>query len=402
MTIKIMKNKIKAVREKIWFSAKKLYYAILRTFFCKKRVVFISFSGKQYSDNPKFISEKLHELSPQTKQVWFFTNPDKMRENVPDYIQCEKFSTRRLLKFLNTSRVWVDNDLLVYTSFITMYPKRKDQLFIETWHGDRGLKKCFYDIKGFRAPAEFFTLQKPGYCDYLMTASTFAEKVVRTMFRYKGELLTFGYPRNDCLINRDEDAIKKVKKKLDISEDTKILLYAPTFKGKIGDKMTEHIDFKKLVEILEEKTNQNWVVAYRPHHIGKDTEIPSCTRFFYTNKLFEDMAEILQATDLLITDYSSCAGDFILTGKPVILYINDYDAYISSDRGLHFDIEKTPFLFAKDNQELQKIVENLTTEEAKNNCEELKNFYGCTDTGNASERVVNLILENLYHKKEKQ
>ena len=87
------------------------------------------------------------------------------------------------------------------------------------------------------------------------------------------------------------------------------------------------------------------------------------------------MAEILQATDLLITDYSSCAGDFILTNKPVILYINDYDAYITSDRGLHFDIEKTPFLFAKDNEELQEIVENLTTIKAKNNCEELKIYF---------------------------
>ena len=397
-----MKNPIKKTISKMWFLTKRIYYKFLRTFFCKKRVVFISFNGKQYSDNPKFISEKLHELSPKTKQVWFFVNPDKMRENIPDYIQCEKLTNRRLLRYLQTSRVWVDNDLLVYKSFITKYPKRKDQIFIQSWHGDRGLKKCFYDVKGYKPPEAAFTLQTPGFCDYLLTGSAFAEKVVRTMFRYKGKLLTCGYPRNDCLINKNEEAIKKVKQKLDISEDTKILLYAPTFKGKIGDKMTEHIDFKKIVEILEEKTKQNWIVAYRPHHIGKDTEIPSCTRFFYTNKLFEDMAEILQATDLLITDYSSCAGDFILTNKPVILYINDYDAYISSDRGLHFDIEKTPFLFAKDNEELQEIVENLTTIKAKNNCEELKSFYGCTETGHASETVVNLILENLYHKREKQ
>lgn len=387
---------------KIWFWTKKLYYKFLDTFFCRKRVVFISFNGKQYSDNPKYISKKLHELSPKTKQIWFFVNPDKMREDIPDYIQCKKLTSRRLLRYLHTSRVWVDNDYLVYTSFATRYPKRKDQLFIETWHGDRGLKKCFYDVKGFRAPEGVFTLQTPGFCDYLLTGSTFAEKVVRSMFRYKGKLLTCGYPRNDCLINRDEEAIKKVKQKLDVSEDTKILLYAPTFKGKIGDKMTEHIDFKKIVEILEEKTNQNWVVAYRPHHIGKDTEIPSCTRFFYTNKLFEDMAEILQATDLLITDYSSCAGDFILTGKPVILYINDYDAYVNSDRGLHFEIEKTPFLFAKDNEELQEIVKDLTAEKAIENCDELKRFYGCTETGHSAETVANLILENLYHKKEKQ
>ena len=395
-----MKKLFKKPLGKMWRLSKKIYYKFLNTFSCKKRVVFMSFNGKQYSDNPKVVSEKLHEVSPKTKQVWFFVDPLKMKENVPDYIKCEKLTNRRLLKYLQTSRVWIDNDYLVYQNFITKYPKRKDQLFIETWHGDRGLKKCFYDVDGFK-PAEPFTLQTPGFCDYLMTGSTFAEKVVRSMFKYKGNLLTCGYPRNDCLINRNEEAIKKVKEKLDISEDTKILLYAPTFKGKIGDKMTEHINFKQVVEVLEEKTQCNWVVVYRPHHIGKDTEIPSCTRFFYSNKLFEDMAEILQATDLLITDYSSCAGDFILTGNPVILYINDYDAYVNSDRGLHFDIEKSPFMFAKDNEELLNIISNLTPAKAKQNCKSLMKFYGCTETGNSAQEVVDLILENLYKKGKK-
>ena len=76
--------------------------------------------------------------------------------------------------------------------------------------------------------------------------------------------------------------------------------------------------------------------------------------------------------------------------------------YISADRGLHFDIEKTPFLFARDNEELQEIVENLTTIKAKNNCNKLKSFYGCTESGHAAETVVNVILENLYNKKGQQ
>jgi len=48
-------------------------------------VVFSNFSGKKYSDNPMYISEKLHELSPDTDIVWLrhkgyeFDTPDYVR-----------------------------------------------------------------------------------------------------------------------------------------------------------------------------------------------------------------------------------------------------------------------------------------------------------------------------------
>lgn len=379
---------------------KKCYYKFLNVFCCKKRVLFISLGGKQYSDSPRAVSEKLHELSPKTKQIWFFNNPEKMKEFVPEYIKCEKLDNHKLLRYIETSRVWVDNDYLVYQNFLTIFSKRKDQLYIQTWHGDRGLKKCFYDVKGFKPP-EPYTLQKDGFCDYLLTGSKFAEKVVRSMFRYDGKLLTCGYPRNDCLINLNPEKIKEAREKLDIDENTKILLYAPTFKGKIGDKMTEHIDFKRLVDVLEQKTKQNWVVVYRNHHMSKINEKNKSLRFFNSTTLFEDMADILCASDMLITDYSSCAGDFILTGKPVILYINDYNEYVNSDRGLHFNIEETPYLFARNNNELIEIIKDLTPAKAKQNCKDLMDFYGCTESGKATETVVNLILKNLYNKKVK-
>jgi CDP-glycerol glycerophosphotransferase len=39
------------------------------------------------------------------------------------------------------------------------------------------------------------------------------------------------------------------------------------------------------------------------------------------------MSELLLITDLLITDYSSCAGDFALLGKPIFLFQSDIEEY---------------------------------------------------------------------------
>ncbi len=385
-----------------WFERTflKIFSRILSTFFCKNRVLFISFSGKQYSCNPRTISEYLHKVSPKTKQVWLFDNPKEMKKIVPKYIKCVKRNMRNNFYYMSTSKVWVDNDYLIYHYNLAKLVKTKKHMYIETWHGDKGLKKCFYDVPTFKREYPF-SVEIPGYCDYFITCSTFAENVVRRMMNYKGEFLKTGYPRNDCLVYRDEERIKRSKKILGIEEDTCILLYAPTFKGVIKNKIEEHLDMDEIIKILSENTGKKWACVYRAHHILAGRDKPKAKRFYDARDTFGDMADILCATDMLITDYSSCAGDFILTGKPVVLYINDYEEYSTGDRGLQFDIEKTPFMFAKNNEELINIVKNLTPEKSKQNCEDLKNFYGNYEDGNATEQVVDIILEKLNAKRRK-
>lgn len=51
--------------------------------------------------------------------------------------------------------------------------------------------------------------------------------------------------------------------------------------------------------------------------------------------------ELLAVTDLLITDYSSIALDYINTRKPVIIYASDIEEY-KKDRDFHIKIEETP------------------------------------------------------------
>ncbi len=41
----------------------------------------------------------------------------------------------------------------------------------------------------------------------------------------------------------------------------------------------------------------------------------------------EDIQELLAITDLLITDYSSIALDYMITRNPVIIYASDIDEY---------------------------------------------------------------------------
>ena len=52
-------------------------------------VVFSSFDFRSYNDNPRYISEKLHELRPETDIVWLFRDKDAARKkfDIPPYVR---------------------------------------------------------------------------------------------------------------------------------------------------------------------------------------------------------------------------------------------------------------------------------------------------------------------------
>ena len=108
---------------------------------------------------------------------------------------------------------------------------------------------------------------------------------------------------------------------------------------------------------------------------------------------YEDMAELLAISDFLITDYSSSAGDFALRNKPIILYQSDRQEFLKVDRSFYFDIDKSPFMVAKSQEELEKIINMLSVDVINQNCKDILDFYGTYETGNAAEIVAHAILE---------
>jgi len=102
---------------------------------------------------------------------------------------------------------------------------------------------------------------------------------------------------------------------------------------------------------------------------------------------------------LLITDFSSVAGDCVLANIVPILYIYDFDNYMKHDRGVLFDLKKSPFLIAQNQDELEKIINDLTPEKIKENCKNILEFYGAYETGHATEDICSVILQKLGEKK---
>ena len=108
-----------------------------------------------------------------------------------------------------------------------------------------------------------------------------------------------------------------------------------------------------------------------------------------------EMMELLKVSDVLITDYSSCAGDFALTLRPVFLYQDDLDDYSNNDRELYFDMKDSPYWVATNPDELDQLIENCTEEAARENSRAILDFYNTDESGRATQAVAEYLVEML-------
>ena len=109
---------------------------------------------------------------------------------------------------------------------------------------------------------------------------------------------------------------------------------------------------------------------------------------------YDDIQELLLATDVLITDYSSCIFDFCLGLKPAFVFAKDIKEY-EQERGFYLDIHSMPFPIAQTEEELFYNISNLDENKYKTELEKFLNKRGSFDNGNASKNIVEIIKKRI-------
>ena len=352
----------------------------------QKKVVFSSFFGKQYSDNPRAICERFHELYPDYELVWLLNN--KSISIIPDYVRVVSKKDR----FFAWGREITTAASYIYNVEIqTKIFRKSSQSFIQTWHGDRAIKKILKD----RNPA--VVVYDNALTTLCVAGSMSGSQLYRSAFSYDGTVMSTGCPRNDCLFHEDFEKKQKIKNCLGIPYDSKVILYAPTFRDNKRDALQEsNIDIIDMLNAFPK--NEKWICLMRAHvaTLGlacnyQDNRILDVTQY-------PDMADILCITDFLVSDYSSCATDFAVTGKPIVLTLFDKKEYQEQCRDFFVEPEEAGFIVAYDQNMLRKIIKNTSTQQYAEACQKVNSYYGVMETGHASEDVCRYIDE-YYNKK---
>lgn len=345
----------------------------------KNKVFFNAYNGLRYTCNPKAISQKLHEMAPEMKIVWSFNNIEQI-EDLPEYVLRVKKNTIKEFYHIFTAKFWVMNAG-------SMIPrKRKGQFFMDTWHGDRAFKHVDISTDGSSVLAEAYK-----NVDVLLSGSNYGDKVIREAMKYEGEILRCGSPRNDLFFKNNQNEIVDIKKKLKLDLSSKIMIFAPTFRG-YGNGV-EPLNFSKLIEALEKRDGHPWLCLIRQHYkVPLQKNWTNDTRIIDVSA-YSDMQDLLLISDIVISDYSSLVGDYALLSRPIVLYVPDVEEY-KAGKGLYFDLEKSPYVLAKNETELFEKIISFTLEQASSNCRKILEFYGnVVENGLASEKAVRWILQ---------
>ncbi|NBH67399.1 CDP-glycerol glycerophosphotransferase family protein [Phocaeicola sartorii] len=375
---------------------KELIYQIIIRFFNslfpirKNKVLFISYYGNQYGCNPKYLSQYMVQQNRKWDIVWAFVRPK-------DYhikgIRKVRYMSLAYFYELCTSKVIVSNYRMT-----SLFRKRKKQLYIQTWHSSLRLKMIEQDAE-HTLPPHYVQLAKVDSqnIDFLLSGCQYSTSIFKRCFWYNGAIVATGTPRNDLLFKDNQKLKENILLKIGLSTTTKVALYAPTFRK--GETLEYYnICYDDLIHTLEQRFGGTWCIAVRlhPHLRNLSEELRKNESSFIDVTLFDDIQELLFASDLLITDYSSLMFDFAITHRPCLLYVPDLKEYTSKDRSLYFSIEELPFLICKTREQLVEKINNFDTTSYTKKVSGFLRSIGSYETGNASKKVINLISQNIH------
>lgn len=360
----------------------------------KNRVVFESFLGKGYSDSPKYIFEYLNQNMPGKYQcIWILNKEEKL----PYPAKCIRRYSFRYFYYIATAKYFVFNGRQSRDHI-----KREGSVFLETWHGTP-LKKLVFDMHDVTASAPLYKrdvyLQSRDW-DYLLAPNDFSSQIFRRCFRYEGEMLETGYPRNDILYLEEREKksrAEKIREKIGLPNCKKVILYAPTWRDDEFYSAGKHrFDLKLDLGKMHSELGEEYIFLIRTHYFVSDRmERNQYEGFVYNVSDYDDIAELYLIADILITDYSSVFFDYANLRRPMLFFTYDLEKYRDILRGFYIDLEEElpgPMLFSTD--EIIDAIRDLPQIRAEYR-EKYRLFcekYCGWEDGNASQRVVEAVF----------
>ena len=357
-------------------------------------VVFESHMGRQYSDSPRYIYEAVRAAGADNLglvPVW----SHQSRKGVQFPQDCGKVRRESWHYYWLMARAefWVDNQ-----GFPRHFRRRRETTYIQTWHGTP-LKRMGFDSPALERASAATRRQHKAMMRRWSALPVPSEYFVDTFvksYRYDGELLRVGLPRNDLLVRGlGEDDRRALKRRLDLPVDRPVVLYAPTFRDrarKLGKKFEMPFELKD----LQREIGTEIFLALRTHYLDRYKLSDRFRTFAADYSRHHDVTELLLAADVLVTDYSSVMFDFANTGKPMIFYTHDYEDYTRDERGTYVDLaEIAPGPLVTDTAGLIAALRDLDThgERYRLQYDAFRAQFCEYETGRASEAVVERFFD---------
>lgn len=320
-----------------------------------EKVVIGSRDGKRFADNSRYF---FHYLNKKKKfNVTWLTKSNK----ILNYLKKKKFNvykTNSLLGLYCGFRAGYH--IFDYSEYDTSEFSSIRANKINLGHGvyikkiEKRVKKPNFFHKTYN-----FIVNKKNY--HIYPNKKYSKHILNYFPKNKYKLIVSNFPRNIFFYDKKylnseyiTNSEKKMIKKINLIKGRKIG-YFPTWRKSGQDLFLDVKNYSKLDNFnrLLKKNNSFLIIKHHSNHFKEDSinkkkhKIPidnyikNFSNFINLNYDI-DLNTIMYHCDLLISDYSGAIIDYLITGKPIILYIPDYNEF-KTNPGLFFDYKKFDF-----------------------------------------------------------
>lgn len=317
-------------------------------------MVFGSWFGQKYADNPKYLYEIA--LAKGYKAYWITKN-----ENIYKYLKENKYPVF-MANSVDGIKVCLQAKYVFYCTSVTDVVSWAigGANIINLWHGVV-LKKFFKDD----IHSDYYKkkihigeiLEEIPYKRRIMLCTSQCEKEIfkRAFGLSENQVKIWGQPRTDTFFNNNNTLLQN-----EFCEK-KIVLYMPTHRNG-GKKKLDCESIFDLVSLNNVCKKYEAVFLIKKHYYHKNEET-DCSKFSniydITNREI-DSQELLKSADILVSDYSSAYLDYMLLKRPIVFFNFDSENYLKNDRDMYFDYEKvTPGKKVKSYQQFEAELINI-------------------------------------------
>lgn len=303
----------------------------------KNRWLFSSTGNTAFNYNSKYLFE--YVLKHYSDIIPFYViNDETKRAELNAEYKTDCFintNTEEGIKKALSCKVWFTSaGLPIYARNL-----HRHYMIINLWHGIP-LKKIALEDKNlnFIKRLLFNEIFSKNYT-YVITSSKSLDDIMQKSFNVPPcKIKIWGQPRCDRLF--DENETKEVLHGLFSREfDFKrLILYAPTFRNDEAVRLFpfDDFDYEGLNSYLKETKTY---IFLRKHTAEKCDVSPYLSDNILDISMLDDICEILNIFDILITDYSSIYVDYLKLNRPIVFLPYDKATYLKK-RGFNFNLEE--------------------------------------------------------------
>lgn len=287
------------------------------------------------------------------------------------------------------------------SNVISCLPMRRETIVTQLWHACGAFKKFGMSTADLIFGDDRKTLEKYPYhknYTYVTVSSPeviWAYEEAMSYADKKGVVVPTGTSRTDYYFDKTviDKSYKNLYRIFPQAKDKKIILYAPTFRGRVAKAKTpDKLDIQMFHDVL----GDDYVLLFKLHpFVKKRTMIPEdCMDFAVDCTDTMTIEDLLCVSDICISDYSSLVFEYSLFERPMIFFAYDLDEYYDW-RGFYYDYRDfVPGPIYTTNEEMLDYISNVDKCFDRQRVADFRNKFMSACDGNATKRIMKLVFSD--------